>query len=144
MSWNITVGVLKGADISALPISPETVSFDEASESFEPHAASLGDDVVLLDMVGESMEAALALGVQYFQVIFGGTADVYVIEAVGEINRRRIHSAGEVEEVGDPLPQEALLEQHPFPEDGHFAVLEALLQKPFSELYEAQFHPLTL
>ena len=140
MSWNLNLAVLRDLSMDALTLTGPVQSFDEAQAEFGLQAAIDGDRLVVLDPLMEAKDLAARTGAQLFSVMLGGTADVYAIEAVGAVNRLHVLMSGEVtEDVGVPLPEESVLAEHEFPEDGHLAVFELLLGKPFSALFEMEF-----
>ena len=73
-------------------------------------------------------------------IVLGGVASTYVIQADGPVTRLLVHQDSEiVEDEGPPLPAEAALSQEEFLEDAHLAVLAAVMDAPFSRLWEAPF-----
>ncbi|WP_203135934.1 hypothetical protein [Microbacterium sp. JZ31] len=148
MGYNITIGVLPGTSVDALPLAADVLSFDEASSFGSPSAAAqVGEHAVVVDTdFGEvTKQLAGALGSTAYIVMFGSTADMYVLQTVGAAERLRVEAAGEVvENKGDPLPAEAALASADFPEDRHLALLEALLGEPFEAIWQAGFRPLAV
>lgn len=102
------------------------LSFDAASsmESPGPAVAASGSDTLLVD------PTMLFLDPPHFAqeagatiVALAGVSDHYVLQVVGERPRLRVYAEGElVEDDGDPIASEYILEDVEDPEDAHLGL----------------------
>jgi len=142
MAYDIALGVLLHRTLESVaatgPSSSFLVATGMTAEALT--AAQVGPHVVLADpMFGETAKV-VAGDAQLFLVILGGTADQYVIQALGPQERLRVQLAGElIEDTGAPLEAEAALTEDDDAEDGHIAVIERLAGASFAEIQNAEF-----
>jgi hypothetical protein len=146
MAYNFALAILPDSTLEEFEAMDGGLSFDEATRAMpgELHAALVGPHVVIVDpMYGEAVKMLVDNKREHYLVILGGTADQYVIQAIGPTERLRVLSAGEVvEDEGEPLPAEVVLTEAEWPEDAHLLVIERLLGTSFTEVMNADFHPL--
>lgn len=143
MACNIALGILPHRTLESVGASGPASSFDDATGmTAETLAgAQVGPHVVLADPMFGEMAKVVAGDAQLYVVILGGTADQYVVQALGPRERLRVQFAGElVEDSGAPLDAEAALAEEGDAEDGHIAVLERLLGASFADIQNAEFH----
>jgi hypothetical protein len=143
MAYDIALAVLPHRTLESVGASGPASSFVEAASTTAEalSAAQVGPHVVFADPMFGEMAKAVVGGAQIFLVILGGTADQYVIQALGPLERLRVQLAGElVEDTGVPLGAEAALTEDGDAEDAHIAVLERLAGASFAEIQNAEFH----
>ena len=145
MAYNVALGVLPHRTLESVGAAGPATTFEEATSAMAValSAAQVGPHVVFADpLFGEAAKTVVG-DAQLYLVILGGTADQYVVQAIGPQERLRVQFAGElVEDSGDPLDAEAALAETDDAEDAHIAVLERLVGASFAEVQRAGFHAL--
>jgi hypothetical protein len=146
MSFKTCLVVIRDTTLDELPVRDRTaLSFESVSSSAAGvtlAAAQIGPHVVLVDpLYGELVSSvAAARGRQVVLIMLGGVADTYVIEARGPVTRLLVRSAGQVvQDEGRPLAAEEWLDWVDDREGARLAALEAVMEAPFTSLWEAAF-----
>lgn len=145
MSFTTTLAVLRDTTLDELGVTDPTPStFDVVSSSRAEQLAGtqVGPHVLAVDpRLGElAVPAAARLGRQVHVVMLGGVSDTYVLQSHGPVERLLVLQDGEVvEDRGERLPAEAVLDGQDDREDAFLALAVALVDAPPEVLWEGAF-----
>lgn len=145
MSFTTTLAVVRDTTLDELGVTdPTPLTFDVVSSSRAEHLAGtqVGPHVLVVDpFLGELVvPAAERLGRQVHVVMLGGVSDTYVLQSHGTVERLLVLQDGEVvEDRGERLPAEAVLDGQDDREDGFLALAVALTDASPAALWEGAF-----
>ena len=127
MSFNIALAYLPHTDLTGAGSTlGEQLSFSDATSGLSegPSAAQFGEHAIIVDPTAMLLQAppgnATIVG------LFG-TSDTYFLQSTTSQPRLLVYSEGEVvEDEGEPLEAEALLERENSMEDGFLAIFQRI------------------
>lgn len=147
MSFNFVLALLPDTAPETLNTADESpLSFDEASsmERSSPSITANGPDTLLVDPAMQFLDVpSFAQEAGATIVALAGVSDHYVIHVTGDHPRLRVFSEGEiVEDDGDPIPSEALLDETDDPETAHLDLFCDLAGIEQEDLFRFEWRPL--
>ena len=147
MSLNFALGYLPDTALETLSDPGSgSLSFDEASsmDAAGPSATASGEDCLVVDPTMRLLDSPhFALDAGATVVALAGISDNYVLEVLGEQTRLRVFSEGElVEDDGDPIAAETILDDFDDPEDAHIALFCEVAGIEQEDLFKLRWYPL--